>query len=100
MNFTKGETVLGVVTGTLLLILVGWVVSSFGMPSPEQRLAYTVMQHIESDGVEVDATTCAPWPGAGVYKCRVNLSGGGLTSVLVRWYEDGSWGFVSPDDRP
>lgn len=98
MDFTKGETVLGVIAGTLLIVLLGWVVSSFGMPTHEQRLAQSVLTHIQSDGVEVDRVTCAPW--VEVYKCRINLTGGGLTSVLVRSYEDGSWNLVFPADRP
>lgn len=98
MDFSKTETVLGIIAGTLVLTFVGWVVSSLGMPTPHQLLAYEVGQSLESDGVAVDRVTCAPFDD--LTKCRINLTGGGLTSVLIARFEDGSWRFANTDDRP
>jgi hypothetical protein len=98
VDFTKIETVLGIIAGATVLTFVGWAVSSFGMASPHQLLAYDVGQTLEADGVAVDRVSCEP-SGAAT-KCRVNLTGGGLTSVMVARFEDGSWRFLNTDDRP
>jgi hypothetical protein len=98
MEFSRAETIIGMIAGTALLVLVGWVVSSFGMPTPEQVLAYEVGQTIKADGIGVDRVSCEP--SGDMTKCRVNLTGGGLTSVLIHEYEDGSWRFANSDDRP
>lgn len=98
MDFTKIETVLGIIAGSIVLTFVGWAVSSFGMASPYQLLAYDVGQTLEADGVAVDRVACEP--SGEETKCRVNLTGGGLTSVMVTYFEDGSWRFTNTDDRP
>jgi hypothetical protein len=115
VDFTKIETVLGIIAGAIVLTFVGWAVSSFGMASPYQLLAYDVGQTIEADGVAVDRVTCGEGVATpseqvshlleirgegGDTVCRVNLTGGGLTSVMVTYFEDGSWRFTSTDDRP
>lgn len=98
MEFSRAETIIGMIAGTAILVLAGWIVTSLGNPTPEQMLAYEVGQTIKADGIGVDRVSCEP--SGDMTKCRVNLTGGGLTSVLVYQYEDGSWRFANSDDRP
>jgi hypothetical protein len=116
---------LRIIAGTLAVAAIAAGTVGIGTPTPEQDAAWSFLHHLRSDGVEVHRVTCGRHPvfrdkpvdgdvaspseeashllevrgEGGNTTCRVHLPGRTVT-VPLYVFEDGSYRFVNPDDRP
>ena len=91
-----------------------YVTAGVGMPTPAQSAAWSFLHELRADGVEVHRVTCGEGVATpseqaahllevrgegGNTACRVHLPGRTVT-VTLHVFEDGSYRFADPDDRP